>query len=579
MIFVSPYFLQTKQWADFWVQANTEGHAVYHISCQTTTTFGSIELLAFVYQYPWYFKQKFLYIPRGPFLQKPETINPSKAQITELLKHFLDNLMNLAEKISASFVKLDFDDNLMMNLGIKDNEELELFLKKDFENYNFNFNAQKIQYLQTPVLDCQNLTKTSYQAYLDKEVLTDFFQKNTDFWATVNQTTRRNTRKSLEHGWFVSSEKTLSNFESFWNIILKTSKKQGFYLHSKNYYYQLFKQDFSHILILNDVQQKAQAAWLGVNLNKSLVYLYGGNLEDSRKFNGQYFLHLAALYLAANQNCLTYDLGGYETGSGYGKFKEGYKGYMKTFLGPTDIVTKPIIYKIVNMIIRGAKTVKNSFKFFVNRQMQIGDLVFKFLVAIVITTCLPFWLFNLWTYLPSNFNLNLSEFKIAVVFGAGIYSQKLYPTLILKNRLDAAIDLYKQSKVRTILVSGDNRQVNYNEPMVMKKYLVDQGIPTGVVVEDFGGRRTLDTCWRVKNVFKAQKVYIITQKFHLPRAYYNCTQVGLEVIPVPAKNSIFDTTFKGVIREIPANWLAVQDSLRGYEPPVQSDGTEPNLQY
>ncbi len=577
MIFVSPYFLQTKQWADFWVQANTKAHKVYRVSSQLKTNFGSVELVAFVYQYPWYFKQNFLYIPRGPFLQKTVTISPSKKQITELLKQFLDNLMSLAKKIGASFVKLDFDDNLMISLDIKDNEDLELFLRKDFKNYNINFNTKKIQYLQTPVLYCQNLTKTSYQA--DKEVLTDFFQKNKNFWATVNQTTRRNTRKSLEYDWHISSEKTLSNFDSFWSIILKTSKKQGFYLHPKNYYYQLFKQDFSHIIILKDVQKKAQAAWMGINLNKSLVYLYGGNLEDSRKFNGQYFLHLAALHLAANQNCSTYDLGGYEIGTGYSKFKEGYKGYMRNFLGPVDIIIKPIIYKTISTIIRAMKTVKNNFKFLINRQMWINDLVFKFLVAVVITTCLPLWLFSLWTYLPSNINSSLSEFEVAVVFGAGVDSQKLYPTLILKNRLDATIDLYKQGKVRTILVSGDNRQVNYNEPMVMKKYLVDQGIPAGAVVEDFGGRRTLDTCWRVKNVFKAQKVYIVTQKFHLSRAYYNCTQVGLEVIPVPAKNSIFNTTFKGVIREIPASWLAIRESLQGYEPPVQSDGTEPNLQY
>jgi len=64
----------------------------------------------------------------------------------------------------------------------------------------------------------------------------------------------------------------------------------------------------------------------------------------------------------------------------------------------------------------------------------------------------------------------------------------------------------------------------------------------------------------------------------LPRATYSCVQMGLQVVPVAAENSSFNTTVWGVIREIPASWLVIQETLKGYEAPVGADGTEPQVE-
>jgi len=47
---------------------------------------------------------------------------------------------------------------------------------------------------------------------------------------------------------------------------------------------------------------------------------------------------------------------------------------------------------------------------------------------------------------------------------------------------------------------------------------------------------------------------------------------------VAAENSSFNTTVWGVIREIPASWLVIQETLKGYEAPVGADGTEPQVE-
>jgi len=168
---------------------------------------------------------------------------------------------------------------------------------------------------------------------LELDTLRNFFEVNTSFWATVNQTTRRYTRKSLAESWFVDLRKNAQTFSEFWQILRSTSRRQGFSTHPKDYYATLLEQDFSRLLILRDTRGRAQAAWLGISLNRSLVYLYGGNLDKSRRHYGQYLLHLSALYLATVEGCVSYDLGGYQADSGYGQFKAGYGGLLKTFFG------------------------------------------------------------------------------------------------------------------------------------------------------------------------------------------------------------------------------------------------------
>ena len=575
------YFWQTKEWASFWKKANASGHEVYQIHCQLTEDPYQTGLQAYIYRYPWYFGQNFLYLPRGPVLVNAQSNSISAESAKSLWQAFGQELGTLAKQLGSVFVKLDFDDHLARQLKLTDTTSFQTFLQNYWPNQRFNWQAKALQYTQTLVLDCSNLklpeTNSPFVGEsLELDTLRNFFEVNTSFWSTVNQTTRRYTRKSLAESWSVDLRKNPQTFSEFWQILRSTSRRQGFSTHPKDYYATLLKQDFSRLLILRDTRGKAQAAWLGISLNRSLVYLYGGNLDKSRSHYGQYLLHLSALYLATVEGCVSYDLGGYQADSGYGQFKAGYGGLLKTFLGPVDIIFKPKTYALINFLRQLVHHIRELGKTWKHLTTRVLLWLFKFSIALLITSSLPLWGFTVFTYWPKN--VNLEEFTIALVLGAGVDANHLRPTPVLQKRLDQAASLYQQGKVKTILVSGDNRLANYNEPLVMKKYLIDQGVPAGSVVEDFGGRRTMDTCWRAKNVFQAKKVYLITQKFHLPRATYSCVQMGLQVVPVAAENSSFNTTVWGVIREIPASWLVIQETLKGYEAPVGADGTEPQVE-
>lgn len=125
--------------------------------------------------------------------------------------------------------------------------------------------------------------------------------------------------------------------------------------------------------------------------------------------------------------------------------------------------------------------------------------------------------------------------RVAIVFGAGL-RQDGTPTAILRDRVETAAQLYFAGKVEKILMSGDNRFDYYNEPGSMQQYAMSLGVPSEAIVLDFAGRRTYDTCYRAKSIFKVENALLITQRFHLPRALFICNALGLNAHGVEANN-------------------------------------------
>jgi SanA protein len=123
--------------------------------------------------------------------------------------------------------------------------------------------------------------------------------------------------------------------------------------------------------------------------------------------------------------------------------------------------------------------------------------------------------------------------RVALVFGAGLRRDGS-PTPVLRDRIATAAQLYFAGKVEKLLLSGDNRQVEYNEPGAMQAYAVSLGVPADDIVLDFAGRRTYDTCFRARQIFNVESAILVTQSFHLPRALYVCNALGTSAIGVPA---------------------------------------------
>jgi len=159
--------------------------------------------------------------------------------------------------------------------------------------------------------------------------------------------------------------------------------------------------------------------------------------------------------------------------------------------------------------------------------------------------------------------------RVAIVFGAGLWRNGS-PTPVLADRVTQAANLYFAGKVEKLLMSGDNRFVDYNEPEAMRQLALTLGVPDNAIVLDYAGRRTYDTCYRAKAIFKVDQAILVTQTFHMPRAIYLCNHLGITSIGVESDLQVYrkSSLLYWNVRELFATVAALWDVNIGHPVPV-----------
>ena len=141
-----------------------------------------------------------------------------------------------------------------------------------------------------------------------------------------------------------------------------------------------------------------------------------------------------------------------------------------------------------------------------------------------------------------------NNYDAILVLGCGVTNGKVSP--MLKNRLDSAIELYKNGSAKKILMSGDHGRDNYDEVNTMKKYAIDEGVPSSDIFMDHAGFSTYDSIYRAKYIFKIEKMIIVTQKYHLYRSLYIANRLGIDSVGVKATEIKYRGDTYREVREI-----------------------------
>jgi len=137
-----------------------------------------------------------------------------------------------------------------------------------------------------------------------------------------------------------------------------------------------------------------------------------------------------------------------------------------------------------------------------------------------------------------------------------------------RERIKTASSLYKTGLVARIILSGDHATKYYNEPLRMRTSLTDLGVPDSILVTDDGGVRTLDSIIRSKEVFGADNMVIVTQRFHAYRALFISNYYQMDAIAVVTQ-PMESTDLTGVLlREFLARPLAVLDLYLFHRQPL-----------
>lgn len=145
-----------------------------------------------------------------------------------------------------------------------------------------------------------------------------------------------------------------------------------------------------------------------------------------------------------------------------------------------------------------------------------------------------------------------------------------------ENRIKAADELYKASKIDYIIASGGDytksQRNGCDEPRAIRDSLVARGVPIERIILDYEGTRTLNSIAKAKQVYGLDNLMLISQKYHNERAIYLADQYGISAIGYNAEPSpIRSKRIKNTLREFLARPKMFLDILTGKNPDIKKD--------
>ena len=165
--------------------------------------------------------------------------------------------------------------------------------------------------------------------------------------------------------------------------------------------------------------------------------------------------------------------------------------------------------------------------------------IIKYVVIVLIIMILIFLAINFYVKLSTKKQIidnndysNLEDIDCIIILGAGIWGDK--PSPMLEDRLLEGISLYENNVSKKIIMSGDHGREEYDEVNIMKKFAIEKGVPSENIFMDHAGFSSYESIYRAKEIFGANKIVIVTQKYHLYRALYIANQLGIEAYGVGA---------------------------------------------
>ncbi len=176
----------------------------------------------------------------------------------------------------------------------------------------------------------------------------------------------------------------------------------------------------------------------------------------------------------------------------------------------------------------------------------------------------------------------LEDVDCILVLGCGVLSNG-QPSAMLRDRLLRGIELYEEKAAPKIIMSGDHGRKDYDEVNTMKQYAIDAGIPSEDIFMDHAGFSTYESMYRARDIFKADKILIVSQEYHLYRGIYIAQELGIEAYGVSSDYHTYAGQTARDVREVLARCkdfatgiFQPKPTFLGEAIPVNGDGNLTN---
>lgn len=213
---------------------------------------------------------------------------------------------------------------------------------------------------QTPDTLHLKLRTSPHNIQPPRTIIIDISGSEEDILARMKQKTRYNIRLAEKKGVTVRAWEDL---ESFHKMMLVTGGRDGFGVHSYEYYKRAYElmhpKEMCEILVAEYDGKPLAALFVARNGNRA-YYLYGASTDDERNRMPTYLLQWEAMKWAKIRDCREYDLWGvpdedeetleadFESRHdglwGVYRFKRGFGGQLKRAAQAMDRVYNPLLY-------------------------------------------------------------------------------------------------------------------------------------------------------------------------------------------------------------------------------------------
>jgi lipid II:glycine glycyltransferase (peptidoglycan interpeptide bridge formation enzyme) len=243
-------------------------------------------------------------------------------------------LKQLSKKYNAIYIKLEPNVKKPLDQPSADNKAVQFLQKYQIEEGRALFTRYTFE------LDL----RPSEEELLEKQ----------------SSKTRYNVKLAIKTGVEVIEDTSEQGLEEYLKILAETTKRQGFYAHTPDYFRQLWEslKDSGMLHIFKAVYEKQTlVVWIVFIFNGVLYYPYGASSSMYREVMASNLMMWEVIRFGKKQGCQSFDMWGSlgpnpdpkSPWNGFHRFKKGYGGELVEFIGSYDLVNDYPMYKIYNL--------------------------------------------------------------------------------------------------------------------------------------------------------------------------------------------------------------------------------------
>ena len=206
-----------------------------------------------------------------------------------------------------------------------------------------------------------SLTKSPHPLFTKYSFWLDLTRSEEELMLKMKSKTRYNVRLASRKGVTIVEDNSDTAFEEYLKLTMETTKRQHFFAHTKGYHRKmwsaLYPIGMAHLLKAV-YKGETVVSWVLFLHNDILYYPYGSSASKNKDTMASNLLMWEVIRWGKEHYAKLFDMWGAlgpdpdpkDSWYGFHRFKEGYGATHVEFVGTYDLVLKPVLYRLYNLV-------------------------------------------------------------------------------------------------------------------------------------------------------------------------------------------------------------------------------------